>query len=179
MPRNFSMMLLINPVWITDIIPVVRSNVPWSFVLKAMDAYTYALQIGSMPTGTVISSSGQISGIPTVPGTYVFTVRATGDSSFTDKELTVNVENLGLWITTSVPNQRIGLPTSFQLDAGSVDSYVIQSGALPTGLSISTLGLISGTPTSAGPFEFTVRATNSTLSLDLDLLLCNYSSAIA
>lgn len=65
-------------------------------------------------------------------------------------------------------------PTS--LDAGTVGSaysktlattneqgtveFVIAGGALPTGLSLATDGTISGTPTSAGSYSFTVRATD-------------------
>ena len=40
-------------------------------------------------------------------------------------------------------------------------SWSIQSGALPAGMSLSTAGVLSGTPTSAGTFNFTVLATDS------------------
>ncbi len=40
-------------------------------------------------------------------------------------------------------------------------SYVIGSGSLPTGLSLSSTGILSGTPTAAGTFSFTVQATDS------------------
>ena len=41
-------------------------------------------------------------------------------------------------------------------------TYAVTAGALPAGLTISTAGLISGTPTTAGPATFTITATDST-----------------
>ena len=44
-------------------------------------------------------------------------------------------------------------------------TYTVTAGALPTGLSLSTLsgtvGLLSGTPTIAGSYSFTVLASNA------------------
>ena len=36
--------------------------------------------------------------------------------------------------------------------------YSLQSGSLPTGVTLSATGLLAGTPTAFGPFNFTVRA---------------------
>ncbi len=43
-------------------------------------------------------------------------------------------------------------------------SYSLASGTLPTGLSLSSAGLLSGRPTAAGSFKFAVTATDTTLS---------------
>jgi hypothetical protein len=40
-------------------------------------------------------------------------------------------------------------------------SYSLQSGTLPSGISLSTAGLLSGTPSSTGNYDFTVRLTDS------------------
>ena len=40
-------------------------------------------------------------------------------------------------------------------------SFVVGSGAIPTGLSTTSAGILSGTPTVAGTFSFTVRVTDS------------------
>ncbi|VVE76123.1 autotransporter outer membrane beta-barrel domain-containing protein [Pandoraea anapnoica] len=39
--------------------------------------------------------------------------------------------------------------------------YAVASGALPTGLTLSPTGLLSGTPTAAGTFNFSVKATDA------------------
>src|SRR5262249_24971380 len=41
-------------------------------------------------------------------------------------------------------------------------TFSLNSGSLPDGLSLSSSGLISGTPTTAGTFNFTVLVTDST-----------------
>lgn len=48
-------------------------------------------------------------------------------------------------------------------DVGGVSpySYALASGALPTGLSLSSAGVISGTPTATGTFTFTVQVTDA------------------
>lgn len=43
-------------------------------------------------------------------------------------------------------------------------TYAVTAGALPTGLTLSSAGLLSGTPTVAGNFSFTVTATDSLLN---------------
>lgn len=45
-------------------------------------------------------------------------------------------------------------------DSGSAPTYALNSGTLPTGLTLSSSGLISGTPSAAGDFNFTVIATD-------------------
>ena len=73
-----------------------------------------------------------------------------------------------VWQTTSTPAVNINVVYSYSLVAtksdtgGSISSYTVISGSLPTGLSLNTSsGLISGTPTVGGNYSFTVRATDS------------------
>jgi len=59
-------------------------------------------------------------------------------------------------VTTSCPNGTVGVPYQCQLQAtGGVPPYTwsLATGALPPGLSLSTSGLIAGTPTLAGTFS--------------------------
>lgn len=64
-------------------------------------------------------------------------------------------------ITTSLPSATEGLAYSVQLQAtGGSGNYAwsLASGSsLPTGLSLSASGLISGTPTVSGSFSFTIQ----------------------
>lgn len=64
----------------------------------------------------------------------------------------------------SPPSGGVGVPYShtFAAAAGTPPyAYAITGGALPTGLTLSAAGAISGTPTAAGTFTFTIQATDS------------------
>src|SRR5262249_43691756 len=72
----------------------------------------------------------------------------------------------GLHVTTMMLMKgTVGTPYSAMLDAADGTapySWQASSGSLPNGLSLSLAGLISGTPSMAGTFTFTVSATDST-----------------
>jgi hypothetical protein len=66
--------------------------------------------------------------------------------------------------TTSLPAGIIGTTYSAQLGASGGTSplaWTVASGSLPAGLSLSTGGLLSGTPTALGTSTFTVKATDA------------------
>lgn len=61
----------------------------------------------------------------------------------------------------SLPAMRAGTPFQQPLSASggrAPYSFVLASGALPPGLALDRNGLLSGTPTQRGPFNFVVRA---------------------
>ncbi|HEY6401242.1 MAG TPA: Ig domain-containing protein, partial [Blastocatellia bacterium] len=62
------------------------------------------------------------------------------------------------------PNGTVGADYSQTLTAmgGTAPfTFTVSSGALPPGLTLSSAGAISGTPTAAGSFSFTVQALDS------------------
>src|SRR6185437_3706188 len=66
--------------------------------------------------------------------------------------------------TNTLPGGQVGTAYSQQLaSSGGVGgvTWAVSSGSLPTSLSLSSGGLISGTPTVNGTFTFTVLATDS------------------
>lgn len=67
-----------------------------------------------------------------------------------------------VFVTTSLPDGTSGLPYTRQLAVqnGTAPTFSLASGALPEGLTLSAAGLLSGTPTRAGQFDFSVRATD-------------------
>ena len=71
-------------------------------------------------------------------------------------------------ITTSIlPKGKVGIDYSYDLKhEGDIISWNITDSILPTGLSLSNAGTISGTPTNAGTYSFTVKAVNNTGSSD-------------
>ena len=78
--------------------------------------------------------------------------------------LTVQTTPLSI-TTSSLPGGTLNVSYSATLAAsGGTSPYTwsIASGSLPTGLSLAGgTGVISGTPTAAGTFNFTVRVTDS------------------
>jgi hypothetical protein len=83
-----------------------------------------------------------------------------------------------LTIATGSPtNGTVGVPYSSSLSAtGGAPPYIwaIGSGNLPSGLSLNSLGKISGTPSATGPTSFTVKVTdtsNNSASAQLTLMV--------
>jgi len=64
--------------------------------------------------------------------------------------------------TTSLPGGTMGTAYNQKLTAtgDATITWSIDSGSLPGGLSLSNAGVISGTPTATGTFNFTVKAAN-------------------
>jgi uncharacterized protein YhjY with autotransporter beta-barrel domain len=134
--------------------------------------YVYA-QTGSLPTGVTFNAgSATLSGTPTQAGTFNFTVSVLNDGSsgtgipFTTSRsyaLTVSVPTLGISPSTLTQPQ-VGISYNQPLStSGGISpySYTGTSGTLPDGLTLSSSGLISGTPTTAGAYSFSVTSTDS------------------
>jgi hypothetical protein len=80
----------------------------------------------------------------------------------------VNVVDNLVITTTSLSDGVVGTAYSATLTAtGGNGTYTwsLASGSLPAGLSLSSTGTISGTPTTAGSSSFTVRVTDGVLSV--------------
>jgi len=127
--------------------------------------YSFALDSGSLPAGLTLNTSGALTGTPTAAGTSNFTLRVT-DSIGTNvtKAFALTVNVAPSITTASLPDGNAGTAYSQTLAAtGGTGAYTwsLASGALPTSLSLSNAGLISGTPTVGGTFNFTVRVTDS------------------
>jgi len=133
--------------------------------------YSYAVTSGALPAGVTLSAAGALSGAPTAAGSFNFTVTATDSSTgtgpFTGSQaysLTVGAPTISL-PATSLTSATVGAAYSTTLNAATGGtapySYAVTSGALPAGVTLSAAGALSGTPTAAGSFNFTVTATDS------------------
>ncbi len=128
--------------------------------------YTYGVTSGALPAGLTLSPGGAISGTPTAGGTFSFTVTATDAGNFTGSmayAFTVNAPTISL-TPASLPNPSVGTAYSQTVTAnGGTAPYTFSTtpGTLPAGLSLSSAGVLSGTPTAAGTVSFTITATDS------------------
>lgn len=131
--------------------------------------YTYVLAPGSaaLPAGISLSAAGVLSGTPTVVGTFNFTVRATDANGCSTDRAYALVVNCGPIVVapTTLPNATAAnfYSTSLSATGGNAPyTYSVVAGsALPAGLTLSTTGVISGTPTVTGTRTFTVRVQDS------------------
>ncbi|HUP83313.1 MAG TPA: putative Ig domain-containing protein [Candidatus Limnocylindria bacterium] len=153
-------------------LPAATRGQPYSVTLAAdggVAPYKWSLASGALPTGVTLSTTGVISGTTQVPGTFAISVKATDASLRTAVKamtLVVNLDPAVPYITnTSLPAGSLTQPYSVQLNAvsGPGDyTWSLASGTLPAGLALSAGGLISGTPTTATTYSFTVRVTSGT-----------------
>ncbi len=130
--------------------------------------YTYAVTSGSLPSGVSLSGGGLLSGTPAINGTFNFTVTATDDSSCTGNRaysLTITGCPAITLAPTSLPGGNVGTAYNQTItSSGGTSPYThaVTSGSLPSGLSLSSGGAITGTPTTQGNYSFTVTATDAT-----------------
>jgi hypothetical protein len=116
----------------------------------------------SLPADLTLSEEGLISGIPATPGDYTFNVDVTAKEC---PPVTIPLHlKVRCAITISppaLPYGRVGIPYSAKLSAcGGPGPYIFSLGpGAPPGLSLMPNDTLSGIPTSAGCFTFTITAT--------------------
>jgi hypothetical protein len=154
---------------VTQFLPPATVNVPYTTTLVGAGGqppYSWSAVGGSLAPGlTLNGSTGVLQGTVGVEGTYSFTIRladATGLAVLRTFQLTVGG---GLSITNiQLRNGTVNLVYEEVLvAAGGLPPYQWQilSGGVP-GLSLNPVtGVLGGTPTLAGIFNVTVRATDA------------------
>ncbi|HZI51512.1 MAG TPA: putative Ig domain-containing protein [Terriglobia bacterium] len=127
--------------------------------------YSWSIASGALPTGLTLSSSGALIGTPLQTGAFSITV-SVSDASSPPRTATapfqLTIQPLLTITTPSLPVAAMGASYSTQLAASGDPplAWSISSGSLPPGITLSTAGLLSGSPTNTGTFGFTVRATS-------------------
>ncbi len=127
--------------------------------------YTFTISAGSLPVGLTLNSSGLISGVPLVAGTAQVSIQAqdtTGCVGSRTYILTVACPAATI-IPATLPTAMVG--TGYQemltVSGGQIAfTFDLVNGVLPSGVTLSSTGQLSGTPTQSGSFPFTVRATS-------------------
>ncbi len=132
--------------------------------------YVYTLTTGALPAGmTLNTTTGALSGTPTVAGTFNFSVRATDSTTGTAATVTrayilaISAPTITINPTT-LPGAVSALaytPSLTAIGGTAPYAFAITAGALPAGISFNTSGAFSGSPTVTGNFSFTVTATDA------------------
>ena len=133
---------------------------------NAIAPVTFTLNSGSLPTGITLSSAGVLSGTPTQTGSFPITVKATDANGCfgvgATYTLTINCQVITVTnpaTTTGTANAAFS-QTFTQSGAIGGATFTLNSGSLPAGLTLSSAGVLSGTPTQTGPFPITVKVTD-------------------
>ncbi|WP_439102488.1 putative Ig domain-containing protein [Congregibacter sp.] len=164
----------------TGPLPAGQVTVPYAAVVNASGgsgSYTWSL-ISDGGSGLSLSTGGVLSGTFTDSGDYGVTVRAFDGFSSNTGSFTISVGDFGdefsvLTIqTSSLPEATAGEPYAVVLTAsGGTPPYAWGfepddvTGADGSGLSLSSIGLLSGTPPTAGIYSLTVRVTSGGVSV--------------
>jgi hypothetical protein len=165
--------------------PKAHVGQPYTLQLLAKagcDLYRWEITNGGLPPGLTMSSSGLVTGIPTASGPTQpwMTVHDLlpseggypwcGGDNHSERQFVFDAVP-GLSIQNqSVPGGTIGQAYSVTFTALSVTNtnpvqgspaavtWSVQSGNLPAGVTFTPQGLLSGTPSSEGSYQFVVKA---------------------
>jgi hypothetical protein len=152
----------------TATLPTATVGVFYSASLSASGGTgIYTWSATNLPSWLALTASGALIGAPPNPGPVSFTATVK-DSANSTASQTLNLQvapadvTPSLTIVADLPSGAVGSPYSGSLQADSATGSVawqILSGSLPPGLNLGGSGAISGTPTTAGSFPFSVQAT--------------------
>lgn len=130
----------------------------------------FTISSGTMPPGVRFDNYGRMIGTPYALGTYQFTITAQDSWSppeTASQTFTITVTPPSLTLQSSLPS-RIVINRPFSGRAVALGgtppySFALANGnSLPPGLSLnSSSGVVSGTPTLAGQYSFTLNVTDS------------------
>jgi parallel beta-helix repeat protein len=155
--------------WSNQAISAVVQAYPNELVPSYLPPNTYNGQSQPIPGYTVFNQPFSAVLTDLSPGqTYHFRAKAIGNETVYGGDQTFVTQNSLIISTTSLPDWDKGIPFSESLTAtGGVTPYIwsLKNGTLPVGLTLDkSSGLISGTPTTAKTYNFTVQVTDSAAS---------------
>lgn len=160
-------------------------GISYKFLLVAsggITPYTWTLNSGQLPPGLSLNTDGVISGIPTTLGKYQFTAKVTDSqtptAAFNTVTASITVNPVLSLTATSLPSGLVGglynatITATNGLQPYTYTEALPPSGmsALPPGLTLTTtpgmngaptVATISGKPTTAGVYSFTVQANDA------------------
>ena len=122
--------------------------------------HQWTLVGGALPTGLSLSSGGELSGVPTVPGLASFRLRVEDANGLSnERDFSLIVVDLRFLTPVSLPIAVLNraYQNQFEVTGGRAPFvWSLQGGTLPLGLELSASGLLQGTPLQSGGAEIDV-----------------------
>ena len=143
-------------------IQFLATGCPGSFTYTALPVSPF--NSNSLPPGLKLSTNGFLNGTPTSAGTFSFLLTVTDQNSQqTQIQYSITIDPLPTITTSSpLPNGPVGAAYSQQIAAtGGVPPYIFGMNNNPPGITMTASGLLNGTPTQAGTYNFTIGVTDS------------------
>lgn len=177
--KSLSITVVTGPVITTTSLPAGSRGTAYSTTLtKTGNAGTWAVSAGALPAGiTLAADSGVLSGTPSVDGSFpvTFTFTETVSTLVATKSLQLVIADPPdpVITTTTLPDGVVSQAYGpVQLaKTGNTGTWTLTDGTLPTGVTLSSAGVISGTPSVAGDFFPTVTFTEANGTTDSQTLL--------
>jgi hypothetical protein len=151
-------------------------TVPFSLTLQeqgATTAVSWTITAGQLPSGLMLdSASGVISGTPTAGSGVPVTIQAADTKASTTKQFSFTVWAKLVINPVNPPPAHINAPYSLSISgqgSSAIAGWAVSAGQLPPGLSLNVsqfnlnIAIVSGVPTQAGTYTFTVQAQDYTL----------------
>jgi serine protease len=135
------------------------------FTASGTPAPTFRVATGQLPPGLSLNATtGVLAGTPTgTGGTFDLTFEATNGTETALQPVSLLVGAVPAFTSSTLPSGQIGVAYRHRFAASGTPAptFTLSEGTLPAGLTLSaSSGELSGTPTTAGVFTFTVRAAN-------------------
>ncbi|WP_442589040.1 putative Ig domain-containing protein [Pedobacter sp. AW31-3R] len=131
-------------------------------------AFTYGVASGStLPAGLTLSPTGVLSGRPTMPGDYTFSIIAVDSKGCTAVAIfTLNVTTITMTLPpATLPDGMVGsiyAPQTLPAVIGGTSPFTYTATGVPPGLSFNPITReLTGTPTLGGTFTITVTVTDA------------------
>ena len=155
---------------ITSVAPPATGTVgvAYNFIVTATGTAPITFTASGLPGGVTISSAGIIAGTPTTAGTFNGTITAangTLPNATQAFSIVISAGTVAPTITSVAPpaTGTVGVAYNFSVTATGTAPITFTATGLPGGVTISSAGVIAGTPTTAGTFNGTITAANGTL----------------
>jgi large repetitive protein len=129
--------------------------------------YVFEVTSGTVPEGLALGADGTLAGLPAEESNSAFTLRVTdsvGSTGTRAIQLIVDAApTIRIGPETLNPGRQNQIYRETITGAGGAAPYhfVVSEGALPAGLTLSSEGVVTGTPTTSNETTFTITATDA------------------